>query len=241
MFKKTKAYMEKTGSAFIFTGEVLDQRPMSQRRKAMDLIDREAGVEGLVVRPLCGGLLPPTIPEETGLIKREWLLKIRGRSRKPQMAMAQESGIDYYPCPAGGCLLTDPSFAPRVRDLLAHSDHAKVNDLHILRYGRHFRLSQDVKAVVGRSEEDNGHLEKLSRKGDLILETVDHPGPLTLVRGALTPEDIHLAARIHARYSDADGEDEIRVAYRLKEQDGQMATDLTVKPAPDEEVQRLRL
>ena len=241
MFRNAKRYMEETGSSFIITGEVLDQRPMSQRGRAIATIEKDAGVERLVVRPLSGGLLPPTLAEEAGLIKREWLRKIRGRSRKPQIALADDFGIDYFACPAGGCLLTDPCFAPRVRDLLGHSGTILVNDLRLLRYGRHFRVSPVTKVIVGRCEEENLILERLARPDDLVLETLGHPGPLTVVRGSPTPHEKHMAGRLHARYSDNPVGHEVRVRYGLKRDYPFSGTCLRVLPASEKEVEKLRI
>ncbi len=153
MLKKAKVYMEESGGSFIITGEVLGQRPMSQRRDAMRLIEKEAGLEGLILRPLSAQFLPITLPEREGWIDREKLLNIQGRSRKPQMKLAEQFNIRDYPCPAGGCLLTDPGFARRIRDLMEHQYDFSLNDVHLLKFGRHFRLSPKVKLVVGRNEE----------------------------------------------------------------------------------------
>jgi len=241
MFKRARNFMDEEGASFIITGEVLGQRPMSQHLRAWAVIEREAGVEGLVVRPLSGGLLPPTLPEREGLIRREWLLSIRGRSRKPQMRLAHERGIDYYPCPAGGCLLTEPSFAPRVRDLLVHCQTILVNDLNLLRYGRHFRLSPTTKAIVGRSQDENGKLEKLARPGDLLLETMDRPGPVTLVRGSRLGDELTLAARIHARYSDGSSDARVHIRCRVKGGCDFEPRSVLVTPASGNEIEQLRI
>jgi len=241
MFKRAKGWMEKEGASFIITGEVLGQRPMSQHLRAWAVIERESGVEGFVVRPLSGGLLPPTLPERRGVIKREWLLKIRGRSRKPQMRLAEERGIDYCPCPAGGCLLTDPSFAPRVKDLLAHCQTILVNDLNLLRYGRHFRLSGTTRAIVGRSQDENLRLQKLARAGDVLLETRDRPGPITLLRGSPVRDELALAGRIHARYSDESWDRQVPVGYRVKGGSDCEPKCLLVSPASREEIEQLRV
>src|SRR4030043_1004028 len=131
MLKKAKVYMEESGASFIITGEVLGQRPMSQRRDAMRLIEKEAGLEGLILRPLSAQFLPVTLPEKEIWINRETLLGIQGRSRKPQMKLADHYGIRDYPCPAGGCLLTDPQFANRMKDLMLYSPNFSLNDVHL--------------------------------------------------------------------------------------------------------------
>lgn len=199
IFRIAGEYMREIGADFIITGEVLGQRPMSQRKEAMKIIDKEANLTGLVLRPLCAKHMEPTIPEKTGLVDREKLLQIRGRSRKDQIQLADVFQIKDYPCSAGGCLLTDPEFAHRMRDLVNSCD-AGVNDVNLLKVGRHFRLDQQTKAIVGRNEEDNARIESLSQEGDILLTLVDMPGPLTLLRGEITEEKIYLAARVTARY-----------------------------------------
>ena len=165
MFSGARERMEEVGAAFVFTGEVLGERPMSQRREAMCLIERESGLDGRLLRPLSARLLPPTIPEKEGLVDRDKLLTIEGRSRKPQIALAEQYHINDYPCPAGGCRLTDPGFASRMRDLVRHKEDFDLNDVNLLKVGRHFRLSPGVKAVVGRNEEENHRILALAKEG----------------------------------------------------------------------------
>jgi len=166
-FKRAKEYMDKIGASFVFTGEVLGERPMSQRRDAINLIEKESGLKGLVLRPLSAKLLPPTIPEKEGLIDRELLLAISGRRRKEQMELAKRFGISY-PTPAGGCRLTDPNFALRLKESFDH-DEDSTRDMHLLRYGRHFRLQTGAKAIVGRNERENEIISNLARKGDRLI------------------------------------------------------------------------
>jgi tRNA U34 2-thiouridine synthase MnmA/TrmU len=205
MFSQARQRMQETGADFVFTGEVLGERPMSQRRDAMRIIERESGLEGRLLRPLCAKLLPPTVPEQERVVDREKLLAISGRSRKPQMALARAHGINDYPCPAGGCLLTDPGFARRMRDLVQHSPDFGLNEVSLLKVGRHFRLSPAVKAIVGRNKEENQRIVALVRQGDLFLEVQEWSSPVTLVRGQVTAKQIQLAAAITVRYSDAPG------------------------------------
>ncbi len=202
MFRLAKDYMHEIGASFLFTGEVLGQRPMSQRVKAMELIEREAGLEGLILRPLSAQFLPPTIPENEGWVNRDVLLALRGRSRRAQMDLAATYAIRDYPCPAGGCRLTNPQFAKRVRDAFAH-DEDSVRDMMLLRYGRHFRLKSEAKVIVGRNEEENRLLTGLAGGRDLILEPVSIPGPTVVLRDADVQGDINTAAALCARYSDA--------------------------------------
>lgn len=199
IFRIAGEYMREIGADFIITGEVLGQRPMSQRKEAMRIIDKEANLTGLVLRPLCAKHMEPTIPEKLGIVDREQLLQIRGRSRKDQIQLADVFQIKDYPCSAGGCLLTDPEFAHRMRDLVNTCD-ANVNDVNLLKVGRHFRLNSQTKAIVGRNEEDNKKIESFSKEGDFLLSLVDMPGPLTLLRGEVTEEMVHIGARLTARY-----------------------------------------
>jgi tRNA-uridine 2-sulfurtransferase len=197
--RKAKELMLAEGAACVFTGEVVGQRPMSQNRAAMDLIEREAGLQDLLLRPLSALQLPPTRPERDGLIDRTQLLGIVGRSRKPQMALAAELGIADYPSPAGGCLVTDPAFSFRLKELLRRGKPA-VADVQLLKVGRHFRLADGTLLAMGRSEPDNLLLDRLFQPGDVRLEADGIPGPTTLLRGAATPENIALAAALVLRY-----------------------------------------
>jgi tRNA U34 2-thiouridine synthase MnmA/TrmU len=237
MLKKSKAYMEESGAAFIVTGEVLGQRPMSQRRDAMRLIEKEAGLEGLILRPLSAQFLPITLPEREGWIDRDKLLNIQGRSRKPQIKLAEQFNIHDYPCPAGGCLLTDPGFGRRMKDLMDHDLDFSLNDVHLLKIGRHFRLSPKVKLVVGRNEEENQKIETFSREGDIVLKTAHYPGPVSLLRGDIHGTEIERekAASITARYSKAKGMDQVEVTYRKME--GTANCSLFVSPIAESDLQ----
>ena len=237
MLKKTKVYMEESGGSFIVTGEVLGQRPMSQRRDAMRLIEKEAGLEGLILRPLSAQFLPVTLPEREGWIDREKLLNIQGRSRKPQMRLAEQFNIRDYPCPAGGCLLTDPGFARRIRDLMDHQYDFSLNDVHLLKFGRHFRLSPKVKLVVGRNEEENQKIETFSQAGDILLKTVRYPGPVSLLRGEADETERERAASITARYSKAKGMDEVEVNWKEMEE-GKEGKSISAFPLPEAEIQK---
>jgi tRNA-specific 2-thiouridylase len=219
MLKKAKAHMEESGASFIVTGEVLGQRPMSQRRDAMRLIEKEAGLEGFILRPLSAKVLPVTVPEKEGWVDREKLLKIQGRSRKPQMELAEHYGIQDYPCPAGGCLLTDPGFAKRMKDLMVHDPNFSLNDVHLLKMGRHFRFSPGAKLVVGRQEEENQKIQTFAQGEDILLKVSSFPGPLSLLRGKLDEGDIEKAAAITAHYSKAKDLRNIEVTYKGPDED----------------------
>lgn len=234
--KKAKAYMEASGASFIVTGEVLGQRPMSQRRDAMRLIEKEAGLEGLILRPLSAHLLPMTLPEKEGWVNREKLLSIQGRSRKVQIQLAEQFNIRDYPCPAGGCLLTDPGFSRRLRDLMDHQGHLSLNDVHLLKFGRHFRFSPQLKLIVGRNEEENQKIVTFSKEGDILLKMVSYPGPVSLLRGEMVREDVERAASITARYSKAKGIEKVEVQYKMVGRDD--AGKLSVSPISEAELQK---
>jgi tRNA U34 2-thiouridine synthase MnmA/TrmU len=239
MLKKAKAYMEEIGASFIVTGEVLGERPMSQRRDSMRLIEKEAGLDGLIVRPLSAKLLPASVPEKEGWVDREKLLKIQGRSRKPQIQLADHFGIRDYPCPAGGCLLTDPGFAKRIRDLMHHHSDFTLNDVHLLKMGRHFRLSPRLKLVVGRNEEENQKIQTFSEEGDILLKLFRFPGPLSLLRGEAGEREIEQAAAITARYSKAKDLKKVEVICKKAKEDGDRS--LSVSPLSEKEIEELMI
>jgi len=216
--------MEDEGSDFIITGDVLGQRPMSQNRKALFIIDRESGFEGLILRPLSAKRLPPTIPEQKGWIKRNKMLDYSGRSRKPQMALAKKLNITKYPSPSGGCLLTDRIFSRRFADLLSSNNYIALRDIELLKLGRHFRIGPKTKIIVGRNEAENHAISLLAKDDDLITYTISIPGPTVLVIGEITPFTDELAASITASYSDA-AEREAEICLSVKGQ----SKNLTVK------------
>ncbi len=201
MLREAGEFMRLSGSDFIVTGEVLGQRPMSQRRETFPLIDREAGLKGLVLRPLSAKLLPPTLAEERGLIDREKLLGISGRGRKPQMRLAWEFGLTDYPNPAGGCLLTDPNYSWRLKELLEHDPDPAARELNLLRVGRHFRVGP-AKVIAGRNERENALIESLAAPGEALLRALDCGSPSVLVTGPFDDEIIRQAAAVCARYCD---------------------------------------
>ncbi len=201
MFKQAKKIMEEQGFSFIATGEVIGERPMSQRKKAMEFLEKKAGLEGKLLRPLSAKLLKETEIEKKKIVDRKKLLAISGRSRKKQIALAKKYGIEDYPTPAGGCLLTDPAFSKRLKELLEKQEKITENDIALLFVGRHF-WHKNVKIVVGRNEEENKKLHKLKKDGNIIIELEDIPGPTTLVRGG-AQEAINKAKRLTKRYSSA--------------------------------------
>lgn len=200
MLSWAKEYLEINGGDFLITGEVVGQRPMSQRYETFPRIDREAGLEGMVLRPLSALLLPPTKAEMEGKVDRTRLRGIHGRSRKEQLRMAAEYGLVDIPTPAGGCLLTDPGFSERLRDLFRYNEDPQANEIQLLKVGRHFRLSPFFKVVVGRDEAENNILETLLLPGDWRLEAIDHGGPVTVARGKVGPGEMEWAAQATLRY-----------------------------------------
>jgi len=213
-FKKAKSFMEEIGASFVITGEVLGQRPMSQQKFTIQLIEKESGLNGLIVRPLSAKLFEPTIPERLGIVDRERLLDIQGRRRIRQIAIAKEFGIAEYHCPAGGCLLTDKGFSNRLKDLLTYVPGYDITDLHLLKMGRHFRISKDAKLIVGRNEKENVSLLNFAREGDYIFDATNIPGPIGLARGDIKEEQKSLIASMIARYSD-EKSNKVEVLYRI--------------------------
>lgn len=200
MFKTAGNLLQHYGAHFLISGEVLSQRPMSQRKDAMNAVGKLSGFRDLLIRPLSQKLLDDTLPVREGWIAKEEMLDLSGRSRKPQMALAKELGVVTYPSPAGGCLLTDVNFSFRLRELMAHALLAH-DDIHLLRYGRHFRLSETVKFIVGREAQDNDGMLSLN-VADLYFLIEHIPGPLGILKGSkITEDDIRLAAAILAYYN----------------------------------------
>lgn len=214
MVKKAKELMEKWGAKFVITGEVLGQRPMSQNRAALELIEKRSGLEGLLVRPLSAKLLEETIPEKQGWIDRKELKGLSGRGRLEQMLLSKELGVRNYPNPAGGCLLTDPEFSKRLKELIEHKEFTQ-NNVELLKVGRHLRLASEIKLIVGRNQEENQELEHLAQEGDyLFYPPPDLAGPTALGRGSFSDESIRLSCKIVCRYCDLNGRIEAEIIYR---------------------------
>jgi tRNA U34 2-thiouridine synthase MnmA/TrmU len=216
MFRRAGAYMQETGADFIFTGEVLGERPMSQRPDAILTIERESGLEGLVVRPLSAHLFEPSIPEREGWVDREAMMAMRGRSRKPQMQLAAELGVGDYPCPAGGCLLTEKGFSRRLKRLLEEDSHPPVAEIRSLRLGRIFLSSCDRRIIIPRNEEETRSLESLARPGDIIMSARGHMGPTTIVKGKdMDDRTVAEAAALTARYGQGRDEKSVVIGYSI--------------------------
>ena len=234
--KKAKAIMDEVGASFIATGEVIGQRPKSQRKDSLLLIEKQAGLEDLLLRPLSAQLLEPTIPENEGWVDRCKLLAIRGRSRKEQLAYAKKYGLKHG-APAGGCVLTEKEVANRFLELRRHKKEIFLNDFKLLAYGRHFRIKPGSRLIVGRFKGENDIIEKLFEEGDIKIELAEITGPTALGRGVFTEDDIHKAASIVARYS-RDREKETTLVKTEKEG---VIINIEVKPASDEDCNRLRI
>ncbi len=237
MLKEAKKIMDEINADFIITGEVLGQRPMSQRKDMLYHIDKEAGVCGYVVRPLSAKLLKITIPEEKGIIDREMLYDFCGRSRKKQVILAKEFSLQDYPTPAGGCLLTDPIFSRKVKDLLKYTSCPSKRDFELLKIGRHFRISPFCKIVVGRDNFENEVIKSLSKDEDCLLRVEGFGSPLTLMIGEVTNEALNIAASICARYSDAKNLFDVEVIGKK----GINQFRLRVPPASEEVIKALRI
>ena len=189
MYEEAKKHMNEIGADFIITGEVLHQRPMSQNSNALSVIEKESGMEGKVIRPLSAQLLPKTEPEKKGLVNRSLLGSIQGRSRKEQLSLANKFGIADPPNSAGGCLLTDPHFAKRVRDLFEFSiSEPSLNDVELLKLGRHFRLDTNSKLIVGRNHQENESILSLVQGSDYLMHPIDITGPVSILRISSKPD-----------------------------------------------------
>ena len=204
MFKLAGEMMQAEGFDFLFSGEVVGQRPMSQNKSALRYVEKHSGFEGYILRPLSAKILPETIAEKEGLVNRELLLDIEGRSRKRQFQLAKKFGITDYPTPAGGCLLTDVGYTKRLKDLFDHQQDCTEAELHLLKYGRHFRLNPEAKLIVGRTERDNENiLNHHDPAEDTVIKVQKFPGPIALVPHGAKKDAIFLAASICAGYSRA--------------------------------------
>ena len=206
MLKEAKKEMEKEGASFVFTGEVMGQRPKSQLKNTLRLIEKQSGLEGYLLRPLSAKLLPPTIPEEKGWVKREELLDLQGRGRKRQLELAEKWGIKHFSPPAGGCLLTDPNFSRRLKDLWESEEAYNFESVELLKVGRHFRLRPSFKLVVGRNQIENEKLKEFVREDDILFFPREGKGPLALGRGEADEPLLQEAASLRARYIHFPGE-----------------------------------
>ncbi|MBI5266909.1 MAG: hypothetical protein HY851_06720 [candidate division Zixibacteria bacterium] len=233
MLTEAKNFMELVSADFIITGEVLGQRPFSQVKDKMNLVLKETGLSGRVLRPLSAKVLAPTAPELSGMVDREKLEGITGRGRHRQIELAREFGLEDYPNPASGCLLTDEGYSNRLRDLIAHTDRITFDDLNLLRAGRHFRLDAATKVIVGRNEDDNKRIMAYRQPHHHLLEAVDVSSPVTLLVGPATQDNILKAAMITARYTSARNRPSVKVSM----QSGETPVIVEVSPAVDADLE----
>lgn len=235
MVKKARAWMEEHGFDFIITGEVIGQRPMSQRRDTLPVIASESGANERLLRPLCAQLLPATLPEQEGWVDREKLLAFNGRNRKPQMKLAQDLGFEDYAQPAGGCcFLTDETYSRKLTDLwqARNKRDYEIDDIILLKIGRHLRPRSHFKLIISREEGETRFLEGY-RSHFAHFYIASHSGPLTLIDGQLSEDDIELAARICARYSQ--GRNAEIVEVKFVPPGGETKT-LQIKPLPSDDI-----
>lgn len=244
MLNHAGKYMEEHGYDFLITGEVLNQRPMSQNLKSLDIVKKESGYEHKILRPLSALKLPPTEMELSGMVDRSKLLGICGKSRKAQMELAEKMGIADYPSPAGGCSLTEPNYANRLKDLYKYNkEKADSHDIKLLNIGRHFRLTDKIKAISTRTEEEYKELRELITDDMWVFDTAEHKGSTIVLVAASdympNEDEIALTAAIAARYSKGRDEDQILIKY--KKQNDTEYRYVKVKPADDEELKEYML
>lgn len=235
MLKKAKRLAKKINAKFIVTGEVLGERPMTQTRRALELIEKQSDLRGKILRPLSAKLLPKTDAEKKGLVKRNKLLSIKGRGRKPQLTLAKKFKLRDFPMPAGGCTLCEKEFSKKVKDILKHKKRIMPKDIELLKLGRHFRHGNN-KIIVGRNEIENKQLSKLKYKTDYVFEVPNYGSPITLLQGKKTKKAIKLAAKLTATYSDAKGK-KVLVKYGIKKP----LKKITVTQISKQEVGRFRV
>ncbi|MFQ3573449.1 MAG: hypothetical protein SNJ53_02320 [Thermodesulfovibrionales bacterium] len=215
MLSKAGDYMRQVGADFIATGEVVGQRPMSQQRHIFNMMEKRTALKGYILRPLSATVLPPTYPEIRGMVDRSRLHGIVGRKRHQQFALANEYGLKDYPSPSGGCLLTNPNYSLRLKELLSFKKDPDLRDLKLLKIGRHFRSPEGVKIIVGRNSADNDYLIGLSNEHDIVIQPLDTNGPNVVIpHTEVSDEVIKAGAGLCAYYSDGRYRDTIRVVVR---------------------------
>ncbi len=242
MYNAAKEHMKQIDADFIVTGEVLFQRPMSQNHRALNIIEKETGTQGKVLRPLSAKCLPMTDIENAGSVKRENLCNILGRSRKSQLALARRFGMDDPPNAAGGCLLTDPQFSRRIRDLMEYLDDPggvpTMNDVELLKLGRHFRLSNAAKLIVGRNQSENYMMKSLALIDDIVIEAEEFSGPTCILRSKNYEHClVEKSSQIGLRYSDSPRgrKANVKVTYH-----GEVSV-ISIFPISNEELESLRI
>jgi tRNA U34 2-thiouridine synthase MnmA/TrmU len=232
MFRLAGEMMPAKKIDFLFSGEVLGQRPMSQNKTSLRYVEKHSGFAGYILRPLSARNLPETIPEQKGLVNRDLLLDIQGRGRKRQIDLANQFGITDYPAPAGGCLLTDVGYTKRLKDLFDHQPECTEAELHLLKFGRHFRLNPEAKLIVGRTEMDNENILKYHDPADdVVIKVKKFPGPIGLIPHGARKDTIFLAASICAGYSKAPNFSSVKAD--VKSPQGKEVIEVIGIPPPD--------
>ncbi len=219
MFTVAKRIMDAEGASFLISGEVMGQRPMSQNKEALQTVLNESNCDGLLLRPMSAKMLSPTIAEERGWVDRERLEGITGRSRERQLALAKEIGLADFESPGGGCLLTDANFSKKMLDFIKH-DKFEVKDIPLMKFGRHFRLSDGAKLVVGRDKEENGYLQDIKNDKFYHIKTIELPGPHALLSKNATEADEKIATTIILTYCKTKVENIYRVDFDGQEREG---------------------
>ncbi len=204
MLQKAARVMADENASFLVTGEVVGQRPMSQTRHALALIERKSGLEGLIVRPLSGKLFPPTVAETSGILRREGFLDLSGRSRQIQYSYVEDHNLNEFAKPGGGCLLTDPIFARKFKDFMSRFPVFSLKDVELLTFGRYFRLGEETALFLGRNEEENNRLRDLWETPYVLVTPVGFKGPTGVIKGPVAQENISSTANIIAFYSKYD-------------------------------------
>lgn len=233
MIREAKSLMTRYGASFIITGEVVGQRPMSQRKDTLRIIERDSATDAILLRPLCARSQKPTRVEEAGIVDRERLPNFSGRGRTDQMELAAQFGISDYPSPAGGCLLTDPILSRRIRRLYEEQGPVSIDNIRFLMVGRQFRLPGGGWLAMGRRQGENRQILERRRPGDLVVKLVDRPGPTALLRFPGGEEDILLAAALVARYGKKVSGKGPQAEVTVQDDDGESLR--TVLPLADEE------
>ena len=239
MMRYAGELLEKLDADFIITGEVLNQRPMSQNKQALNTVKKESGFSDKILRPLCALNLEPTEMEKNGLVDRSKLLNISGRSRKIQMELAEKYGIKDYPSPAGGCKLTEPNYAIRLKDALTRNEDLSEKEIELLKYGRHFISEDNTKLIVTRNGEEGEQIKSLLDENDTVFLASKFNGPTGIISGSYTEKDKELISKIVARYGKGKNEEEVEVKYGIN--GNQFKNSVKVKPASEEEINKYLL
>lgn len=213
MMRYAGELLERFSADFIITGEVLNQRPMSQNKTSLNMVLKESGIASKILRPLCAKVLLSTEMEDSGMVDREKLLGISGRGRKEQIALADKWGIVDYPSPAGGCKLTEPNYSIRLRDLLDYNEFPEERELELLRYGRHFRMSPNAKIISTRTADEAEDIKGYLSEKDIVFLVSEFKGSMVCIIGEPNEEEIEYAAKIAGRYSKGKDEETLEVMY----------------------------